>query len=248
MVSQSRYDLAGRTILNVSLVLLLAGVLQAQINGPRASVNSLGGQFTIFNPPGPRASVTSLGPNGWGWSFCCRFPRGPVQPGFSFHHRHRGNGLIFGGGYPLYVMPYYYPADIVEPVDDSMEHSYAPGPTIFDRRSSALTDPAYQHRLDQRVSRLEEQIDEAEQATPSKSAPHPEPPIPVRDQPDTILVFNDGHTIAVKNYAIVGETLYDYSGDTRRKIDLADLNLPATQKTNEDHGIDFRLPTRVSAR
>ncbi len=242
MTSEPRYYYGMRWILNLSLVLLLAGVLQAQINGPRPSVTSLGGQLTIFNPPGPRASVTSLGPNGWGPGLCCAFGTAP-NSGFRFHHHHRGTWPAYGG-YPVYITPYYYPADVINPVDDSMEQSYEPGPTIFDRRASDRGDRAKE--LDDRLTRLEQQIDEAEEAKPSKPATPVETLAPVREQPDTVLVFRDGHTVEVKNYAIVGDTLYDYSAGNRRKIDLADLDLPATQKRNDDRGIDFRMPARGS--
>jgi hypothetical protein len=238
---KQRYDGQVRWILNLSLVLLLAGVVQAQINGPRPSVTSLGGQFTIFNPPGARASVTSLGPNGWGSGSCCGFGRRPVNPGFTFHpHHHRGDDSRgFYGGYPIIATPYYYPADVVDPVDDSMEQNYAPGPTIFDRHGDRSTAT---QQLDERLTRLEQAIDDAEEVKPSRSATQVEPAAPVREEPDTVLVFRDGHTVAVKNYAIVGDTLYEYTNDTRRKIALADLDVPATQKKNDDRGIDFRLP------
>jgi hypothetical protein len=55
-------------------------------------------------------------------------------------------------------------------------------------------------------------------------------------------VFKDGHQIEVANYAIVGSMLYDLTGGRRQKIALADLDLAATEKQNEDRGIDFRVP------
>jgi hypothetical protein len=36
--------------------------------------------------------------------------------------------------------------------------------------------------------------------------------------------------------------LYDLTGGRRQKIALADLDLAATEKQNEDRGIDFRVP------
>jgi hypothetical protein len=57
-----------------------------------------------------------------------------------------------------------------------------------------------------------------------------------------VLVFKDGHQVEVANYAIVGNTLYDLSGGHRQKISLADLDLNATAKQNDDRGIDFQLP------
>ena len=186
-----------------------------------------------------------------GYPPCCInawLPQPSHAPTFNFHHRRRDgffpNGGFGGYGYalPLYSAPYYYPAEIVEPVDDSMEESYGPGPTIFDRRSSNRRNVAYEQEYDQRLSRLERQMDEAE-ARPSAPAA---PESPVSDQPATVLVFRDGRTVEVRNYAIVGDVVYDLSGGSHRKIALTDLDVPATQKQNDDRGVDFRLPSRPS--
>jgi len=75
----------------------------------------------------------------------------------------------------------------------------------------------------------------------ANTAPSPEA-VPAPDQPQTVLVFKDGRQIEVANYAIVGSTLYDLTGGRRQKIALADLDLTATAKRNDDRGIDFQLP------
>ncbi|MGH9523750.1 MAG: hypothetical protein ACRD3E_14580, partial [Terriglobales bacterium] len=62
-------------------------------------------------------------------------------------------------------------------------------------------------------------------------------------QAPIVLVYKDGHQREVQNYAIVGKYLYDISGFSSQKILLADLNLAATMKANEDRGVDFSLPT-----
>lgn len=61
-------------------------------------------------------------------------------------------------------------------------------------------------------------------------------------QPTTVLVFKDGHRSEVVNYAIVGETLFDFAEDRTHKILLADLDLPATRRANDDRGVEFKLP------
>jgi hypothetical protein len=67
---------------------------------------------------------------------------------------------------------------------------------------------------------------------------------PVVAQPSTVLVFKDGHQSDVLNYAIVGDTLFDFEEGRTRKIQLADLDLKATEKANDDRGVDFEIPTR----
>jgi hypothetical protein len=65
---------------------------------------------------------------------------------------------------------------------------------------------------------------------------------PVTAQPSTVLVFKDGHQLEVENYAIVGTTLYDLSDGRSRKVQLADLDLGATLKENDQRGVEFQLP------
>jgi len=46
----------------------------------------------------------------------------------------------------------------------------------------------------------------------------------------------------VLNYAIVGDTLFDFGTGRTKKILLTDLDLKATQKANDDRGVDFQIP------
>jgi hypothetical protein len=46
----------------------------------------------------------------------------------------------------------------------------------------------------------------------------------------------------IVNYAIVGGTLYDLSEGRTKKVELAELDLPATVKQNDDRGVNFQLP------
>ena len=60
-------------------------------------------------------------------------------------------------------------------------------------------------------------------------------------EPKTVLVFRDKHQQEVQNYAIVGDVLWAFA-PLRQKIELDDLDIPATQKANDDRGVDFRVP------
>jgi hypothetical protein len=62
----------------------------------------------------------------------------------------------------------------------------------------------------------------------------------------TILVFRDGHRMELSDYAIVGKELINLSGKGPRRIPLADLDLPATTRVNEDRGVSFQLPSGQS--
>ena len=75
-----------------------------------------------------------------------------------------------------------------------------------------------------------------------RPAPAPEREASTEVLPATVLVFRDQHKQEVQNYAIVGQTLWNFAPQHTQKIPLADLDLPATTKANDDRGVDFRLP------
>jgi hypothetical protein len=58
----------------------------------------------------------------------------------------------------------------------------------------------------------------------------------------TVLVFRDQRREEVQNYAIVGQTLWIFSPLRTEKIPLAEIDLAASAKANEDRGVEFRLP------
>jgi len=76
----------------------------------------------------------------------------------------------------------------------------------------------------------------------SPDAAPEKPEEPVVAQPTTVLVFKDGRRSEVGNYAIVGDSLFDFAEDRARKILLADLDLAATREANDDRGVEFKLP------
>jgi hypothetical protein len=60
--------------------------------------------------------------------------------------------------------------------------------------------------------------------------------------PDTVLVFRDQRKQEIRNYAIVGQTLWNFSPQRTEKIPLTDLDLSATTKANDERGLTFRVP------
>ena len=90
---------------------------------------------------------------------------------------------------------------------------------------------------------------EQERASASKPAPSadeiPAPaaaPAKEDTEPATVFIFKDGHQIETRNFAIMGETLYDFSGSVLKKVQLTDLDKTATIKANDDRGIIVKLP------
>ena len=70
---------------------------------------------------------------------------------------------------------------------------------------------------------------------------------PPRAFPPAVLVFHDGRKEEVSEYTIMSGTIYskaDYwtTGSWTRKIQIADLDVPATLKINQERGLKFVLP------
>jgi hypothetical protein len=84
---------------------------------------------------------------------------------------------------------------------------------------------------------------QGDQDTYARSAPPPHIPERTVAASATVLIFRDQHRQEVQNYAIVGETLWNFAPQHTQKIPLSDLDLAATTKANDERGVDFRVPT-----
>jgi len=78
----------------------------------------------------------------------------------------------------------------------------------------------------------------AQSKQPAAESQPPEPD----NSPTTVFIFKDGHQLETKNYAIMGQTLYDLSTSVVTKVQLADVDKPATVRANDDRGIIVKLP------
>ena len=242
MICSLEYDDAVRRWISASVAVVVLGLLPAflvssslaQINGVPASVTSPGFGGNA-GPHAPPASVSSLGPRGYAPSdgrFFSHMPEG--NEGHQRHHRDRDrdHGFIpyYGGVYAVPTYPY---TDEDAGYEDD-ERDYQGGPTIFDRRGRG--DRAYVPPPSDAVRAYPDPKTDSNAEIAAPEAP-----------PSTTLVFKDGHRVEVGNYAIVGATMFDLTPGHTRKIALADVDLEATQKENEDHGVSFRLPSNSQA-
>jgi hypothetical protein len=87
-------------------------------------------------------------------------------------------------------------------------------------------------------------VDRLQQDVESRM-PAPRPRAKQQDDtphPTTIFVFRDNRTREVQNYAIVGETVWIFDEKRAEKVPLADLDLDATHRVNDQRGVDFYLP------
>jgi hypothetical protein len=188
------------------------------VHGVPASVTSLGfGARNNFR--GVPSSVTSLG-FGDGRHRIHR-EREPFE--FRRHHRDRVIGFYspFYGGYYDYT-PYEYP---------------------YNQSDDYSDDPAYDSRATRDYDDRQVLNDDYRTELNTSRQLQPQPASdPVTAQPSTVLIFKDGHRQEISNYAIVGATLYDLSDGRSKKVELADLDLTATTKENDQRGVEFQLP------
>jgi hypothetical protein len=75
------------------------------------------------------------------------------------------------------------------------------------------------------------------------ASPEP-PPVPEEKPPATVLVYRDGHRTEIQDYAILGKMLWVFTGQRTQLVPLADLDLAASERVNEDRGVDFVAPTQ----
>ncbi len=184
-------------------------------HAPSATASSATSYTHTNSAPGASSSKTSHPTNGSGHNN--GHPRRDTSTG----------GVVY---YPyVYGVPVPYTTDANDAVDndnntDDDDANYQGGPTIFDRRGSgpdSYVPPSYEGPAHA----------QAEQDSSDS------PQIP------TTLVFKDGHQLEIENYAVVGQTLYDLTPGHSRKVALVDLDLPATEKQNDDRGVTFQLPS-----
>src|SRR5215467_3845298 len=186
-------------------------------------------------------------PQGGYWSGGIHGPHGPSYP--SHLPYYPGHHAYFRCRYPWWGYRGYYgypwglgwyggtgfvssDASYSNPAESNPAYAYPPP----DNSSASI---AYEQqreidRLNDEVARLR-----AERAPATHAL---EPPAQIRA--DTLLVFRDRHSEEIRNYAIAGETLWVFTQQRARKIPIAELDVPATTKANEDRGIDFRLPSQ----
>ena len=225
--------------------------------GALVFVSPAGAQRGIGAKPAPvgRAALGGSFRMGGRGAFRLAHPIHPI-----FRGRGRAWGWIPGWGWGYLPYPDYYDYSDYEPTM----------PEAPPRESAAQPcQAAPPERLPDSIL-LERQGDQWVQATAYGQSPAPAQPAvsrtveaahlgavmpsrneaaePPRELPPAVLVFRDGHEEEVKSYTIIDKTLYtsaNYwtSGSWTRKIEIANLDVPATLKLNQERGSKFSLPS-----
>jgi hypothetical protein len=228
---------------------VLSSPLYAQMHGGRGSMGSRSfaprsggfrGGSPSFNRFGPRFG------GGFGHGFGDGF-HGGFRSGF--HSRFRSGvsfygtfgypyaGFYGGFGYPSYGS-YLYPA-YSYPVYSYPAYNYPPQGSGY---TSDLDYSYQQKRNMEELDRLQERVDRLEQQRASGNVPRPpQYETQNRSSSPAILIFRDGHSREVENYAIVGQTIWLFNEQRATRVPISDLDIAATEKANQDRGIDLQL-------
>jgi hypothetical protein len=118
-------------------------------------------------------------------------------------------------------------------------------------RDRATANEMNEQNLEEQQMLRQEQAD-GDRDLYARSAREPRPAASNEQQgtaimPATVLVYRDQHTTEIQNYAIVGQTLWNFAPQHTEKIPLSDLDLSATAKANDNRGMTFRVPTSNEA-
>jgi hypothetical protein len=250
-------------MLRPAIFLALAVALQ----GANAQVEPHGPPASVLSPTSPGAahgtpsSVLSPTPQTFPNGRVAFAPRRHVAFGNPRHRRPRQEFVpvpIFIPAYPLssdYVDSEQATAPDANDAQQDSQDSRADAESLHEAYNRGARDALARERdalAQQRDSRYgEHYLDGREQSRSRESSSNskdaaPEPASPSASEPDntpaTVFIFKDGHKMETQNYAIVGDTLFDFSNNGMHKIKLADLDLDATKKANDNLGITVKLP------
>jgi hypothetical protein len=179
--------------------------------------------------------------------------------------RHRDHGNIFvpvpvfypiyGYGDPSYPVADPYVPATQDPAADASTNAAntdEPAPASSDRELQEAylqgARDALAHERDRARNAADRESDPSPRVRSHKDdTPAPAPdtaPQPAKEDnsPATVFIFKDGHQIETHNFAIVGQTLYDFSDSGLKKVQLADMDKDATVKANDDRGISVKFP------
>ncbi|MGC2194239.1 MAG: hypothetical protein WA628_06160 [Terriglobales bacterium] len=199
-----------------------------------------------------RSGMHAGGFHGAGRASFAGAPRSNFRRGNTFHHPNHGPTFIIqhrrfdarfrGGlyaGYPLsyggYGYPFYW---------DWEDSSY----------NSQDNDSYAQYQAATEINRLADEVQELrEERQYLQRPPEPRPSDALQPRPEAklqedlpvVLVFLDKRIQEVRNYAVANEMLVVLDGNRRKKYPLADIDLAATMRLNDERGVDFQVPNPV---
>ena len=144
----------------------------------------------------------------------------------------------YGYGYPVYASPLYgWPWYGAWPYFGNWDDSG------YDSDSDASAAPAQSYAEPETAPTEEPEARPAYQPYQAEVAANVAP----RAEPALTIVYKDGRSQQVHNYALTQTTLLlldDASSGRTQQVSLQEIDLSATEQANRAAGVDFRLPVR----
>jgi hypothetical protein len=186
------------------------------------------GVHSGFHGPGYAPNGGNWGWHGNGW-------------GNHVHHYYYSRTYY---GYPRYAYPYYgygygYGLPLYAYDDSGYGQQYDPSanyatPDVDQEQQAEI------ERLEEEVARLRAERGGAQDA-PAPRAQKSSGPVTASTPETAVLVYRDKHTEVIDNYAIMGKTVYVFNDDRSKRVSMAALDIPATEKANEARGVELHL-------
>jgi len=155
------------------------------------------------------------------------------------------------GGYPSAADPY-VPENSADQApaqqasndrsDDELRAAYLQGArdALRDQDASRYGEHFTDSRERRRQEPREERKSDKQSQSGDENAVQASAPVEDKSTP-TIFIFKDGHQLETNNYAIMGGTLFDFSGKVLKKIQMDEIDSAATVKANDDRGVAMKL-------
>ena len=155
------------------------------------------------------------------------FDRGFRHHRFGYGYGPYGYGYPYWGYYDPYWDWWWWDSGSAYDEDAAREREYADQMNYENLREQEVLRQRDEDAYAQRPRQAPAQSREEERASA---------------EPATVLVFRDQHQREIQNYAIVGPTLWNFTPQRTEKIPLAELDIPATVKANDDRGVELDVP------
>jgi len=168
-------------------------------------------------------------------------------PPFFHHHRFFRRHIFINPGFsdPFFFQHRFLPLNsgVVAVPTTIVGAPVALGDTSQDEVSGLESEVLDLREEVQQLRREEQELRESrEQGEAAQARPAPRTSSVQEIAPSTILIFRDGRRLEVRNYAVVGKTLWILDEQQARKFLLSALDLPASKRANEARGGEFLLP------
>jgi len=127
------------------------------------------------------------------------------------------------------------------PYPPEYAYGYPPPPP-----QPVYVDDSNSRELSLQVERLSDEVetmrDEERRRDDNRAASQPQSRPAPDDSPSAVLIFRDGRQLSVRNYAVVGNTVWVLNEHAAKKFAVSDLDISATEQANAKNGVEFRLP------